>query len=212
MAAMSGMDAAWHTGSMPCGAPLSSAGVGAGWNAEAHHLDQILPTLATADIGSPPALGHRKASQVRRSPTYHAAFISRTLARPHPSGLLSGMTGWTPREATLLAGRWQQKTTGRTLPGACPHCLHNGAFTSVHVPYAIVVGDMDSQGVTRLHHLGKPQRRHFRRLRGNRAPSPATTWSVSCDCGHAEHAPDKGCGRSGNIALPSLVSLVVTEK
>lgn len=98
---------------------------------------------------------------------------------------------WTEPEMKDLARRWQRQPGFMGLPGSCPHCAHNGAFSTVFVPgqYANHLGDR---------YLGDVD-----------LPAAATTqtfparWRVECQCGHADHDGDAGCGRSGQVEIPT---------
>jgi hypothetical protein len=98
-------------------------------------------------------------------------------------------SAWTEGEVDDLAERWQEGWAWLSLPGACPHCDHNGAFSKVSVPKEIATNLGDR-------YLQQP---------GIRESVPGTyppRWAVTCQCGHADHGDDGGCGRSGHVTIP----------
>jgi hypothetical protein len=101
------------------------------------------------------------------------------------------MTGWTDQEAQFLQEQWQRGSGSLTLSVACPHCLHPAAFKDL-VIYDTTVdagGSGDAGDGVGPAHVGRKDL-----VVG--FPDHAT---VVCECGHSDHSPSAGCGRSGNI-------------
>lgn len=98
-------------------------------------------------------------------------------------------TGWGSSEAGKLAARWQYGASAATLPGSCPHCHHNGAFTGVSVPAQVNLG------------LGDRDVGLQEGLPGEMSTSYPRRWAVTCECGDASHGDENGCGRSGLVQL-----------
>jgi hypothetical protein len=91
------------------------------------------------------------------------------------------VTEWTDEEINVLRRRWLRESGRMVMPGACPHCLHNGAFRHVvvHPRGAVPRGRGDDPP---------------------RAPEYPQWALVECFCGDESHGDVKGCRRVGRVS------------
>ena len=106
------------------------------------------------------------------------------------------MVDWTETEAEFLQANWAKSGDILALPVACPHCLHNGAFSEVIVlPWAPSQRRIEREGPLSDSDLAD---------KASLGPAYPAAWPVACGCGDAEHSDAGGCGRKGyvNVKVP----------
>jgi hypothetical protein len=98
------------------------------------------------------------------------------------------MPDWSSDHANDIQKRWTETDETLVLPGACPNCLHNGAFKHVVVEATSWL----PRGVTA--DASTEEQRY------------PPEWLVDCQCKHESHGEAHGCGCSGYVDTDSQPS------